>query len=43
MAPEKDHLQKALTTAFDEFITVFFSVDENSIWPGASLPAKAAA
>ena len=31
MALEKDHLQKALTTAFDEFITVFSSFDENSI------------
>jgi hypothetical protein len=31
MALEKDHLQKALTTAFDEFISVFSSFDENSI------------
>ena len=31
MALEKDHLQKALTTAFDEFIAVFSSFDENSI------------
>ena len=31
MAQEKDHLQKALTTVFDEFITVFSSFDEDSI------------
>ena len=31
MALEKDHLQKALTTAFDEFIAVFSSFDERSI------------
>ena len=31
MSLEKDHLQKALTKAFEEFIGVFSSFDENSI------------
>ena len=47
MAQEKDHLQKALTTAFDEFITLFTSFDEDSINRKPSLhswtPAQVAA
>jgi hypothetical protein len=31
MSLDKDHLQEALTTAFDEFIDVFSSLDENRI------------
>ena len=31
MALEKDHLEKALTTAFDEFIAAFSSFDESNI------------
>ena len=46
MALEKDHLQKALTTAFDEFIAAFSSFDENSInirpFPNSWTPAQVA-
>src|SRR5688572_4358928 len=46
MALEKDHLQKALTTAFDEFIAAFSSFDENSInrkpFPDSWTPAQVA-
>ena len=46
MALEKDQLQKALTTAFDEFIAVFSSFEDNSInrkpFPNSWTPAQVA-
>jgi DinB superfamily len=46
MGLEKDHLQKALATAFDEFIDVFASFDEDSInrrlYPDSWTPAQVA-
>ena len=46
MSLEKDHLQKSLTTAFDEFIDIFSSFDENSInhrpFPDSWTPAQVA-
>ena len=46
MPLEKDNLQKALTTAFDEFIALFSSFDENDInrkpFPESWTPAQVA-
>ena len=46
MALEKDHLQKALRSAFDEFIAVFSSFDERNInlkpFPDSWTPAQVA-
>ena len=46
MSLEKDHLQKSLTTAFDEFMDIFSSFDENSInhrpFPDSWTPAQVA-
>lgn len=46
MSLEKDRLQKAITTSFDEFINGFSSFDENRIhhkpFPGSWTPAQVA-